>query len=91
MRAPVTKTARVYTTQESLSASPTARVLIACLTKVEEDEDEDEDDVGDSNAEVGSQDMHLDDILSGIAMNVASRSPPTPRKVTKPTLSFHTW
>lgn len=90
LRASLIQTARVHNTRKLLFlAISTSRVLLACLTKVEEGEDE--DDVGDSNAEVGSQDMHVDDILSGIAMNVASRSPPTPRKVTNTTLPFHTW
>lgn len=44
-------------------------------------EEEDEADLGDSSIGADSQDMHVDDIVSGITTNVASRGPPTPRQV----------
>lgn len=36
---------------------------------------------GDEWGEDESQDMHVDDIVSGIARDVASRAPPSPRQV----------
>lgn len=48
------------------------------VTQAEESEDEES---GRDSIGAYSQDMLVDDILSGITTNVTSREPPTPRQV----------
>lgn len=58
------------------------------LTALEQAEDEaEEEEFGEGSMGAESQDMHVDEILSGIATDVASRGPPTPRKVQNETFS----